>query len=439
MVPEAPDRTAPVRPSRKIVLIALAVASIVAFLGALEIALRLVAGLGLVELPPPPTVRETWARDGWAVDRDLHWARLRNYTGYTARKWFQTNSFGLRNQEVSLDEPAETVRILALGDSTVFGFGVPIEGTFSKRLEAILNEGPGDTQFEVINAGIQSYSLYNSFIYLKRDGIRFDPDLILLETNYNDRRYVPSRFHRDGLLFYRYFWYSMRLREILGGSYIFRALRRSLLENPIAAERDDLDSDDAIEAGEYSYQEIEMDDLHCRVNPTRYEAMLNELIDYALAREVPVVLIPLRDPPHQIAPYRDAVELWESGSWERAVERLEELLEGSFHYQLIAAAKINEIVDSAGRSERRIERIPVPIEWMGTGGNVPILTADPYIDIMERAAERRGVIIAEIDPKELIEKALYIDYIHLNALGHELLAQSIDRAIRQSDEIDLLH
>ena len=437
MAPEATSRAMPEKSPRKTVLLALAAASIVIFLGAVELTLRVAAGFGFVELPPPPTVRETWARDGWVVDRDLHWARPRNHTGFTARKWYQTNSFGLRDREISLDKPAQTVRILALGDSTVFGFGVPIEGTFSKRLEAILNQGAGDTQFEVINAGVQSYSLYNSFVYLKRDGIRFDPDLILLETSYNDRRYVPSRFHRDGLLFYRYFWYSMRLREIFSGSYVFRGLRRALLENPVAAARGDRDPDDVIGAGEYSFQQIEMDDLQCRVNPTRYEAMLNELIDYALAREIPVVLIPLRDPPDQIAVYRDAVALFEDGSWERAVERLQEMLEGSFHYQIIAAAKINEILDSAGRSEERIERIPVPIEWMGTGGNVPIFTADPYIEIMQRAAERRGVVVAEIDPKELTEKALYMDYIHLNALGHELLAQSIHRTIRESDEIEL--
>jgi hypothetical protein len=423
-------------PSR-IVLIALAVASIVFICGAAELVLRAAAGLGLVELLPPPTASKTWARDGWVVDRDLHWVRPPNYTGVTARKWFRTNSFGLRDREMSLAKPAETVRILALGDSTVFGFRVPIEATFSKRLEALLNQDSGDTQFEVINAGVQSYSLYNSFVYLKRDGIRFDPDLILLETNYNDRRYIPSRFHRDGPLFYRYFWYSMRFRDAFAQSYVFRGLRRVLLENPFAVARRDSQPEDLIGTGEYSFLEIEMNDLHCRVSPARYDEMLKEFIDYSLAREIPVVLVPLRDPPDQLAAYREAVAFAEQGSPKRAIEGLKEVLEGTFHYRLIAAAKINEIVDSIGQSEERIDRIPVPVEWMGTGGNVPIFTADPYIDSMRRAAERPGVIVAEIDPQELVKQALYMDYIHLNALGHELLAQSIHRAIRESDEIDL--
>ena len=436
-VPDAPRCAVLGNAPSRIVLIALVVASIVFVYGAAELALRAAAGLGLVELVPPPSVSDTWARDGWVVDRDLHWVRPRNYTGVTARKWFRTNSFGLRDREMSLEKPAQTVRILALGDSTVFGFRVPIEGTFSKRLEAMLNQDPGDTQFEVINAGVQSYSLYNSFVYLKRDGIRFDPDIILLETNYNDRRYVPSRFHRDGKLFYRYFWYSMRLRETFAWSYVFRGLRRVLLENPIAAAWRDPQPEDLIGTGEYSFLQIEMNDLQCRVSPARYDAMLNEFIDYSLAREIPVVLVPLRDPPDQLAAYREAVALAEQGSPKRALEILEKMLEESFHYRLIAAAKINEIVDSIGQPEERIDRIPVPVEWMGTGGNVPIFTADPYIDSMQRAAKREGVIIAEIDPQELAQKTLYMDYIHLNALGHELLAQSIHRAIRESDEIDL--
>jgi hypothetical protein len=32
-----------------------------------------------------------------------------------------------------------------------------------------------------------------------------------------------------------------------------------------------------------------------------------------------------------------------------------------------------------------------------------------------------------------------MDYIHLDALGHELLAQRIHRTIRESDEIELDH
>ena len=422
---------------RRIAPLALAVASIVIFCGVMELTLRAAAGLGLVELSPPPTVRDAWARDGWAVDRDLNWVRPRNYTGYDAGKWFQTNSFGLRDREMSLDKPPKTVRILALGDSTVFGFGVPVEGTFSKRLEAMLNKDPGDTRFEVINAGVQGYSVYSAFVYLKRDGIRFDPDLILLEVNYNDRRYVPSGFHRDGLLFYRYFWYSMRLRETLGGSYLFRGIRRIVLENPIAAARHDSKRGDVVGTGDYSFLHIELNNLHCRVNPTRYDAMLNEFVDYALARDIPVVLIPLRDPPDQLVAYRKAVALAAEGSWKRAVEILETMFEESPHYRLIAAIKINEILDSAGQSEGRIDQIPVPVEWMTTSGNVPIFTADPYIDSMQRAAKRPGVVVSEIDPQELTKTALYMDYIHLNALGHEWLARSIHSTIRQSNEIDL--
>ena len=83
-VPDTTRRTFLENAPRRIAPFALAVASIVFFCGATELTLRAAAGLGLVELSPPPTVRNAWASDGWVVDPDLHWVRSRNYTGYEA-------------------------------------------------------------------------------------------------------------------------------------------------------------------------------------------------------------------------------------------------------------------------------------------------------------------------------------------------------------------
>jgi hypothetical protein len=52
MAPEASGRAIPEKSPRKIILLALAAASIVIFLGAAELTLRVAAGLGFAELPP---------------------------------------------------------------------------------------------------------------------------------------------------------------------------------------------------------------------------------------------------------------------------------------------------------------------------------------------------------------------------------------------------
>jgi len=53
-----------------------------------------------------------------------------------------TNSFGLRSPEVAVPKPAGTFRILSLGDSRTFGWGLADEATYSRRLERLLSELP---------------------------------------------------------------------------------------------------------------------------------------------------------------------------------------------------------------------------------------------------------------------------------------------------------
>ena len=50
------------------------------------------------------------------------------------------NSKGLRDNEYPYEKPDDTYRILMLGDSFTFGYGVNIEDTMAKVLEENLNK-----------------------------------------------------------------------------------------------------------------------------------------------------------------------------------------------------------------------------------------------------------------------------------------------------------
>src|SRR5262245_36253272 len=65
---------------------------------------------------------------------------------------FQTNSKGLRDREFSYDRQPGKQRILMLGDSLTVGWGVPIEQTFSKRIEKLF--AVDGVNAEVINTGV---------------------------------------------------------------------------------------------------------------------------------------------------------------------------------------------------------------------------------------------------------------------------------------------
>ena len=91
------------------------------------------------------------------------------------------NSHGLRGPETTYEKPPATFRILNLGDSVVMGWGVRQQDTYGRQLESLLNEdGIGDSRVEVINAGVPGWNLENASAYLQAEGLKYDPDLIVL-------------------------------------------------------------------------------------------------------------------------------------------------------------------------------------------------------------------------------------------------------------------
>ncbi|OGO27100.1 MAG: hypothetical protein A2Z16_12890 [Chloroflexi bacterium RBG_16_54_18] len=91
------------------------------------------------------------------------------------------NSHGLRGPETTYEKPPATFRILNLGDSVVMGWGVREEDTYGRRLESLHNkQGIDDQHYEVINAGVPGWNLENALAYLQAEGLKYEPDLILL-------------------------------------------------------------------------------------------------------------------------------------------------------------------------------------------------------------------------------------------------------------------
>jgi lysophospholipase L1-like esterase len=103
------------------------------------------------------------------------------------------NSQGLRDYEYALPKPADTYRIMLLGDSTTLGWGVRLEDTAAKVLERQLNEsGPvSGKRFEVLNAGVGNYDTVQEVTYYETRGRAFQPDLVILVYFINDPEPVP--------------------------------------------------------------------------------------------------------------------------------------------------------------------------------------------------------------------------------------------------------
>src|SRR5262249_20912445 len=68
------------------------------------------------------------------------------------------NSKGLRDNEYDYEPRPGVTRILALGDSVTFGWGVRLEHTYPKVLERLLNHGASQGSYEVLNGGVGNYT-----------------------------------------------------------------------------------------------------------------------------------------------------------------------------------------------------------------------------------------------------------------------------------------
>ncbi|MBI1317914.1 MAG: hypothetical protein GC168_03060 [Candidatus Hydrogenedens sp.] len=87
---------------------------------------------------------------------------------------------GVRGEAVG-PKRTGTLRVLCLGDSHTFGWGVRDEDCYPRQLEALLRARLGEDAVEVINAGTPTYGPWQSLDWLRENGARFQPDFVVYE------------------------------------------------------------------------------------------------------------------------------------------------------------------------------------------------------------------------------------------------------------------
>lgn len=94
------------------------------------------------------------------------------------------SSAGLRDSEHQKSKAQNVVRVALLGDSSTEGMQVPLNETYGKVLEQLLNKT--GKQFEVINFGCSGYSTGQQLLQYERDVRAYHPDIVLLLYNRGD-------------------------------------------------------------------------------------------------------------------------------------------------------------------------------------------------------------------------------------------------------------
>lgn len=98
----------------------------------------------------------------------------------------ETNAQGLRDSDYPYRKPDNTVRIVGLGDSSIFGWGVDMTETSLHLLEQRLNQQASGKRYDVINFAVPGYNTaIETEVFLKKC-LKYDPDLVILHFNTND-------------------------------------------------------------------------------------------------------------------------------------------------------------------------------------------------------------------------------------------------------------
>ena len=113
---------------------------------------------------------------GWTLKPDVAWPEAAGW-----ENGLSTNAAGFRDAPHADAKAPGAYRVLVLGDSFVFGSGVPQDAILTRRLAAHL--GPG---FEIVNLGVPGYGTDQELLTLRRWGRRLSPDLVLLGFFWND-------------------------------------------------------------------------------------------------------------------------------------------------------------------------------------------------------------------------------------------------------------
>ncbi len=236
-------------------------------------------GEATVEAAAPQEVNGWGERPSLEPDPDVGWHLIPNTT--TRLRWetydyvVTANSLGFPAPEYPVAKPANTVRIMTVGDAFTSAEGVDTDQAWARLLETDLAAQYPQRQFEVMNFGITGYGPQQYAEVVDQYAPVYQPDLIVVETFVNDFQdaitsqdalrdsigfgqaapFSASTFLR---LMHLYSFMNLEVKtrvvdEFLNGKPNFNGY---FLGNFAALEVDQPDYDQAIQAVSARYQQI---------------------------------------------------------------------------------------------------------------------------------------------------------------------------------------
>jgi len=116
----------------------------------------------------------------YVYHRRWGWRNVPGWKAKTRGLPLTINSRGLRDREHPVAKPKGTGRVLVLGDSFAWGYGVADQDLFTEVLERDFVDNPPQGPWEVINTGVSGWGTDQQYLYLMDEGFDYEPDVVVL-------------------------------------------------------------------------------------------------------------------------------------------------------------------------------------------------------------------------------------------------------------------
>jgi hypothetical protein len=163
-------------------------------------------------------------------DPRVYWRLSPNQNCFTKvnHQPVRINSLGTRGPQFQPAKPPGTIRILSLGDSRTFGWGLAEDQTYSAWLGQMLQEKIGaGRRVEVINAGVNGWSYDQMFVYFREVGLGYHPDLVIVGEGNGWTQFSE----KSSPEFVKKFMLRVRLKNVLRRSAIYHYAVEIKLKN----------------------------------------------------------------------------------------------------------------------------------------------------------------------------------------------------------------
>ena len=351
-------------------------------------------------------------------DSVLGWDRQPGYSGtlFDIYRAWGSDGYDVEDMAAIAQNPGWP-RVVTVGDSRTFGYGVSRSENWSEGLRARL------PQTNIVNLGVHGYSSYQGLRSLESRVWNLKPSVLTVAFGYNDRRSLLPTDLADGPQRFESIYSTARTRSFLTHVYIARALGK-LMDLPIHIEvgREHIPD----QPGAMALPPTDVRSLHVRVPVEAYRANMTALVEAAKQQNVPVVLLLLRDNPHETS--RIASELRRlaaAGQWDEADRLLakhDEVLHPDF---VIARAELARLYTAAGRPADA-DRVAFSSRFIPSLHGGPLLVEeDPYVAALLDVAAQTNTPLVDFGATLLERPELFTDDCHFNAQGNALLADAL--------------